>query len=89
MQTSEPKHIDWIVCPGTGSESVFIGATEAEIVSTLGQPQSVSKYKAHRYYLYPKLGLEVDFNPRSRKAKALVFHRSGVDGYRHSPAETK
>lgn len=88
MQTGQPKHIDWIVYPGKGSGSVFIGATEAEIVSILGQPQSVSKHKAHCYYLYPKLGLEVDFNPRTRKAKALAFHRGGVDGYRQSPAET-
>jgi outer membrane protein assembly factor BamE (lipoprotein component of BamABCDE complex) len=89
MQTSQPKHVDWIVYPGKGSRSVFIGVTESEIVRILGQPQSVSKYKAHRYYLYPKLGLEVDFNPRTRKAKALAFHRGGVDGYRQSPAETR
>lgn len=58
-------------------------------MSILGQPQLVSKYKAHRYYLYPKLGLEVDFNPRTRKAKSLAFHRRGINGYRQSPAETK
>jgi len=88
MHTGAPKRIDWIVSAGKGSESLFIGETEAEVVTLLGQPQSVSKYETHHYYLYPKLGLQVDFNPKTRKAKSLLFHRNGVNGYRQSPAET-
>ena len=89
MHTIAPKNIDWIVDAGKGSESVFIGGTESELVRVLGQPESVSKYEAHHYYLYPKLGLQADFSPRTRKVKALAFHRSGVNGYRQSPAETR
>lgn len=89
MHRVVPKHIDWIVCPGKGSTSLFIGGTEGDVVSLLGQPQSViSKFEGHRYYLYPQLGLQVDFNPQTRLVKALSFHRSRVNGYRQSPAET-
>jgi outer membrane protein assembly factor BamE (lipoprotein component of BamABCDE complex) len=89
MHRVAPKHIDWIVRPGKGSTSLFIGGTEGDVVTLLGQPQSiVSKFEGHRYYLYPQLGLQVDFNPQTRFVKTLAFHRSGVNGYRQSPAET-
>lgn len=81
--------MNWIMYPGKGSKSLFIGARETEIVSLLGQPQSIiSEYEGHYYWLYPKLGLQLDFNPETRKTKALLFYRSGVNGYKQSPAET-
>src|SRR5215472_11884274 len=89
MDTVAPKNIDWIVYAGKGSTSFFIGETEGDVVSLLGQPQSVlSQFEGHRYYRYPQLGLEVDFNPQTLLAKALSFHRNRVNGYRQSPAET-
>jgi outer membrane protein assembly factor BamE (lipoprotein component of BamABCDE complex) len=89
MHTVPHKHIDWIVYAGKGSESLFIGETQTEVVNLLGQPRSISsKFEGHYYYLYPELGLQVDFNPETRKVKTLLFHRDGINGYKQSPAET-
>lgn len=89
MDALVPRHIDWIICAGKGSTSLFIGETEEDVKNLLGQPQSIiSEFEGHCYYLYPKLGLQVDFNPGTRLVKALSFHRNGVNGYRQSPAET-
>ena len=89
MHKATPRHLDWIVCAGKGSTSLFIGETEEDVVTLLGQPQSIiSKFDQHRYYLYPQLGLQVDFNPKTRLIKTLSFLRNQVDGYRQSPAET-
>lgn len=89
MHKVAPNHIDWIVYPGKGSSSLFIGGTEGDVASLFGQPQSIiSKFEGHCNYLYPQLGLEVDFNPQTRLVKALSFHRSQVSGYRQSSAET-
>jgi hypothetical protein len=72
-----------------GSSSIYLGQKEREIKSLLGNPDSiVSKFEHHRYHLYRKLGLQIDFRPRERTVQMLCFFRSAVEGYFQSPAET-
>ena len=79
---------DWILHAGKGSRGVFIGQTPAQVEHIFGTPGSiVSKFTGHHYYLYPEIGLQIDFGSSQGSAKVLFFYRIGVEGYSQSPCQ--
>ena len=68
---------------------VFIGQKIKEVEGKLGHPDLiVSKFKQHYYYIYHKLGLQIDFGSADAEVQALFFYLAAVHGYSQSPAET-
>lgn len=81
--------MDWLVYAGRGSLVLSIGQKPGDVEHLLGSPNSiVLKFKGHYYYLYHKLGVQVDFGSPNGTAQVLFFYRGAVEGYSQSPAET-
>src|SRR2546423_691608 len=61
MPKQNSTRMDWVVRPGQGSSVLFIGQKPSEIKTLLGNPDSITaKFKHHYYYIYYKLGLQID-----------------------------
>lgn len=61
--------------PGVGGSGLHIGQSEANVVDVWGHPKKQEQHNGSNFYLYPKLGLEIEFE--NSRVERLFFYPSG------------
>lgn len=89
MSKRHISSVSSVIYPGVGSDDLHLGQIQAEVVATLGKPESTTrKYEGQFFYNYPDLGIEVDFAHRGGRVAYLFFFRQGVRGNRQADVIT-
>ena len=66
---------------GFGADTLHLGQTKEELVSSIGKPESITrKYRGQYFLNYPSQGVQVDLGNSRGRVKYLYFFRRGVRG---------
>lgn len=59
--------------PGVGGSGLHIGQSEGNVVDLWGLPERQEQHNGSTFYVYPKLGLEIEF--QDLRVERLFFYR--------------
>lgn len=65
--------------PGFGGSGLHIGQSDGNVVDLWGPPEKQEQQNGSTFYVYPKLGLEIEF--QDLRIERLFFYRSHAGQY--------
>ena len=67
--------------PGVGTSDLRLGCSVGEVEALLGSPDQKLEFPGQYFYVYKKIGVDVDFGRPGGPVARLFFYEKGIDGH--------